>query len=1055
MYGFVKKRCLFFALAVLFVLIIIAAISVNFGGIAVAASISYLDDYNVIVQDEDLSMVTVACGGDFTIGISTEGELYSWGLNDNGQLGNGNTTDFITQQLITVSGVTFTSIACGSSHSMALTSEGQLYTWGYNEYGQLGNNTTTDALTPQLITVSGATFASIAGGRYHSMALTTDGKLYTWGSNVYGQLGNDSATTALTPQLITVSGVTFASIACSAYHSMALTSEGQLYTWGSNATGELGNGTDIDALTPQLITVAGVTFANISCGYSFSTALSSDGKLYTWGSNEYGQLAISLRQSYTTPQLITVSGVTFTEINCGNRHMIALSSDGKLYTWGNNASGQLGIGTYSDQDEPTLITATEDTFNSVCASNFYTMALNLEGQLYAFGDNSLGNYGDGTLTGSDIPRLIVFIYTTCVTYDYVTNGGELTSNTIDVQSGTYADLTLTDSSAKFLGWNINNDATTALNTVKIQGNVDEFTLYAIYDKVAVTFPTISHVNFVLEADCTNPADYNSDFCFSVNYDSGYEAIVSLKIGATELVATDGIYTINNLTEEITITNNSSVVTSIGYTVAYNSNKPLATSGEISGETLASSHSYDTASVLTTNGYSLTGWIFSGWNTAFDGTGTSYTNGESVSNLTSTNGTTVILYAQWTAINVILTSNTLSEGVFDAEYSDAINTATGGSGSYSYSVINGTIPDGLSLNADTGAITGIVAAPGDIFEFTLKVTDNINNETDSATYIIKINKAVQAINGTTVYNITWGDEDFNLVLTAKTPVEYVIDTGSEYITLNGITVDIAKSGTAFITASAAADNYYEAAAPVTVTVNIAKRTVHIIIDNKSSIVGADLATLTYSIATDAASVVGGDELNIMLTKFTGDAAGLYSITGYCDNADYSIIFTDGIYILKLGQVTAVLEEGETVVVSSDEGFDPVYELVINDYYNVTDIDNILQAVILTYKDSEGNNGVLDGSVIVSIELSAAYKDGDTVKLIRLDADGIATEIECTVADGKMSFSTEELGIYAITYEENVVYFNYIFGIIAFFAVIITILMIITMRRRRNYIKESNV
>ena len=297
--------------------------------------------------------------------------------------------------------VRYTSIAAGYGHSLALPTDGKVYTWGYNFYGQLGLGTSGDDAdedSPTLITaLSNITVSSIAAGIYHSLALTTDGEVYAWGGNEYGQLGLGTigyGTDEDSPTLITaLSNITVSSIAAGYYHSLALTTDGKVYAWGSNGNGQLGLGTSGDGTyekSPTLITaLSNITVSSIAAGNNNSLALTTDGKVYAWGYNEYGQLGLSTSgfdADKDSPTLITaLSIITVSSIAAGAFHSLALTTDEEVYAWGYNYYGQLGLDTSgidADEKSPTLITALSNiTVSSIAAGNRHSLALTTDGKV--------------------------------------------------------------------------------------------------------------------------------------------------------------------------------------------------------------------------------------------------------------------------------------------------------------------------------------------------------------------------------------------------------------------------------------------------------------------------------------------------------------------------------------------------------------------------------------------------------------------------------------------------------------------------------------------------
>jgi alpha-tubulin suppressor-like RCC1 family protein len=363
--------------------------------------------------------------------IATNGTVYTWGYNFYGQLGtstnNGTETANPTPTAITVAaGKTITTIVCGGNHTVALDSTGAVYTWGYNFYGQLGtstNNGTNNANpTPTAITVAaGKTITVIACSDNHTVALDSTGAVYTWGYNIYGQLGtstNSGTNNANpTPTAITVAaGKTIVAIACGESHVVALDSTGAVYTWGRNFYGQLGtstnNGTNSANPAPTAITVAaGKTITAIACGGNHVVALDSTGAVYTWGRNNSGELGTSTNNGTETanpaPTAITVAaGKTITAIACGGNHTVALDSTGAVYTWGRNFYGQLGTSTNSGTNNanptPTAITvAAGKTIVAIACGRYQTVALDSTGAVYTWGRNFYGELGTSTNSGTN------------------------------------------------------------------------------------------------------------------------------------------------------------------------------------------------------------------------------------------------------------------------------------------------------------------------------------------------------------------------------------------------------------------------------------------------------------------------------------------------------------------------------------------------------------------------------------------------------------------------------------------------------------------------------
>ena len=292
----------------------------------------------------------ISLGTSHSSALTKDGALYTWGYNYYGQLGNGssgsNSSPYKIYDNVLMPGLLENKqkrVSLGSEHSGAIIKDGSLYTWGKNDDGQLGDGTTTRKSTPiQII----GNAAEVSLGVYHSAVITKDGGLYTWGKNDDGQLGDGTTGNKNRPVKIMENVV---EVSMGGSHSAALTKDGSLYTWGYNGSGQLGDGTTTNRRIPVKVAT---NIAHISMGGSHSAALTKDGSLYTWGLNYYGQLGDGTTGNKNRPVKIMENVV---EVSMGGSHSAALTKDGSLYTWGRNYFGQLGDGTTSDKRTPTKI----------------------------------------------------------------------------------------------------------------------------------------------------------------------------------------------------------------------------------------------------------------------------------------------------------------------------------------------------------------------------------------------------------------------------------------------------------------------------------------------------------------------------------------------------------------------------------------------------------------------------------------------------------------------------------------------------------------------------
>ena len=313
------------------------------------------------------TLQSIAASNVHTCALTTTGQAYCWGQNTSGQLGNNSTTNSLTPVAVQMpAGVSFQSIAASNAHNCALTATGQAYCWGWNGYGQLGNNSTTKSSIPVAVQMpAGVLFRSIAAGYAHTCALTTEGKAYCWGMNQYGQLGNNSTTKSSIPVAVQMpAGVSFQSIAAGYTHTCALTATGQAYCWGEGSSGRLGNNSTTSSRIPVAVQMpAGVSFQSIAAGYTHTCALTTEGKAYCWGRNTDGQLGNNSTTNSLTPVAVQMpAGVSSQSIAASNVHTCALTTTGKAYCWGMNQYGQLGNNSTTNSSIP--VTAPVKTMNN-------------------------------------------------------------------------------------------------------------------------------------------------------------------------------------------------------------------------------------------------------------------------------------------------------------------------------------------------------------------------------------------------------------------------------------------------------------------------------------------------------------------------------------------------------------------------------------------------------------------------------------------------------------------------------------------------------------------
>ncbi|EOA13376.1 hypothetical protein CARUB_v10026414mg [Capsella rubella] len=308
-------------------------------------------------------IVSVTCGADHTVAYSQSGmEVYSWGWGDFGRLGHGNSSDLFTPLPIkALHGIRIKQIACGDSHCLAVTMEGEVQSWGRNQNGQLGLGDTEDSLVPQKIQAfEGIRIKMVAAGAEHTAAVTEDGDLYGWGWGRYGNLGLGDRSDRLVPERVTsTGGEKMSMVACGWRHTISVSYSGALYTYGWSKYGQLGHGDLEDHLVPHKLEALGNSFiSQISGGWRHTMALTSDGKLYGWGWNKFGQVGVGNNLDQCSPvQVRFPDDQKVIQVSCGWRHTLAVTERNNVFAWGRGTNGQLGIGESVDRNFPKIIEA--------------------------------------------------------------------------------------------------------------------------------------------------------------------------------------------------------------------------------------------------------------------------------------------------------------------------------------------------------------------------------------------------------------------------------------------------------------------------------------------------------------------------------------------------------------------------------------------------------------------------------------------------------------------------------------------------------------------------
>jgi alpha-tubulin suppressor-like RCC1 family protein len=295
----------------------------------------------------------ISCGYNHSMLVDKQGNVFTWGNNVNGELGLGHTIHQTAPTRVDLGTAVITAVACGANHSMALDTNGEVWCWGYNEQGQLGIGDYSNRLTPQHLPLDFPAVAIGCGG-CHSLVLDKNGDVWGFGFNGNGELGSGDSQNRLIPGKIEIGCGKVTSISCGYNHSIVLNQKGECWIWGFNAYGQLGLGDTNRRVRPEKLKFD-FSVSQLGGGGLYSMFVDTHGNLYSCGHNGNGELGLGNTKNFFSPQRIdAIRDVA--SLACCYNHTLVVDTHGDIYVWGKNESGQLGlVDTYPLHMTPTKL----------------------------------------------------------------------------------------------------------------------------------------------------------------------------------------------------------------------------------------------------------------------------------------------------------------------------------------------------------------------------------------------------------------------------------------------------------------------------------------------------------------------------------------------------------------------------------------------------------------------------------------------------------------------------------------------------------------------------
>ena len=294
----------------------------------------------------------VSSGDYHTAAIKTDGTLWLWGANYYGSIGDNTLTKRSSPVQTVAFGTNWMQVSAGYKRTAAIKTDGTLWIWGRGDLGQLGDNTIISKSSPVQTVAFGTNWKQVACGYRHTAAVKTDGTLWCWGDNANGKLGDNTITLRSSPVQTIAFGTNWISVSCGREYAAAIKTDGTLWCWGDNANGQLGDNTTTKRSSPVQTISYGNNWKQVSSGNEHTAAIKTDGTLWVWGMNFFGPLGDNTMTNRSSPIQTITLGTNWKQVACGMYCTAAVKTDGTLWAWGYNGYGNIADNTIAHKLSP-------------------------------------------------------------------------------------------------------------------------------------------------------------------------------------------------------------------------------------------------------------------------------------------------------------------------------------------------------------------------------------------------------------------------------------------------------------------------------------------------------------------------------------------------------------------------------------------------------------------------------------------------------------------------------------------------------------------------------
>jgi alpha-tubulin suppressor-like RCC1 family protein len=298
--------------------------------------------------------------------------------------------------------LSFRQISAFEGHTCGVTTTDKAYCWGYNVQGQLGHGTKGDIRLRPVAVAGGHQFLQVSAGVSHTCGVTTSNQAFCWGENRFGQLGDGTTTERLEPVPV-LGGIKFGEVVTGTNHSCGLALSGAVYCWGFNDSGQLGDGTTGNGRSSPGLIVRSLRFRQLSAGSLHTCGLATNDRIFCWGSNRSGQLGIGTTESHRSQPTRVARNVFFGQVGAGRSHTCGVALDRRAYCWGDNSFGALGHGTTGELRFSPVVVVGDFKYRGLDGGMWHTCGITGSARLKCWGGNESGQLGNGTTTDRSTP----------------------------------------------------------------------------------------------------------------------------------------------------------------------------------------------------------------------------------------------------------------------------------------------------------------------------------------------------------------------------------------------------------------------------------------------------------------------------------------------------------------------------------------------------------------------------------------------------------------------------------------------------------------------------